>query len=243
MERDSYTFFKLNNMKLNTFILLQLMLITAISSCSKKTESPIALDTVSKVVVNFEGTLYVYQDTFQFSSVAGPEAAILKMNTKVNNGVWEVSHPNCKKCGDNVEVVLVSPYLKEIELISNGKVIAERSIYQKDISIINNGSGTIEYRDLKVDSINTSIKGPGGIKIVGEGAGVINVQLTGSGDYSIDQFPGNKVIAKITGKGNIYTAVKDTLDATISGSGNIFYKGFPTKIEDLTGSGKVLDNN
>jgi len=230
-------------MKSNTIIFLQLILLSVLASCSKMTESPIAIDKVNKVVVNFEGTLYLYQDTFQFASVAGPESAILKMNTRVIDGVWEVAHSSCKKCDEKVEVVLVSPYLQEIELISNGNVIAEQSINQKDISIVNNGTGTIEYRDLIVDSLHTSIQSKGGIKLVGKGANVINAQVSGSGDLVMNQFKVAKLIANILGEGNIFAVVTETLDATISGSGNIYYKGFPKLIKHLSGSGDVIEDN
>ncbi len=212
-------------------------------SCSKQAESPIPLSSVQKVIVNMEGTLYLYQDTFQFASVAGPESAILKMNTTVENGVWEVYHGSCKKCKDNVEVVLVVPNIEQVELISSGNIIAEQSIVQNDISIINKGTGMIEFRDLKVDSLYTVLQSEGGIKLSGEGARVIQVSSRGTGDILMNQFAGINVFANVEKSGNIHTTVIDNLEAVISGSGNVLYKGSPVITQNITGSGKVINNN
>lgn len=212
------------------------------TSCSKKTESPIPLPPVKKIIVDFEGTIYLYQDTFQFASVVGTESAILKMNTTVENGVWEVSHPSCKKCKKDLEVVLVTPYLEQIELKSKALVIAEESITQSDLSIINRGSGKIDFKSLQVDSLNVELASVGEIRLHGSGDRVI-AKNSGSNNIQMDSYVGRVVDATTQDVGSIYTVVTDTLNATIQNSGNVYYKGQPAVFEQVTGTGRVLDNN
>lgn len=237
-------------MKKNSFLAAILGVVLLLTACSgeckkcrgSKSESPIPLSTVESVKVNFSGTLYLYQDTFQFASVAGPEVAITKINTTVENGVWELYYPRCLTCEDEVEVVLVVPNIKQVELIGTGRIIAEQSFQQNHISIINKGTGTINFVDLKVDSLYTSSEGTGKIQLSGSEARVINSQITGTGDLELNQFPGLNVIAKITGAGNVYTTAIETLNATITGSGNVYYKGSPVIQKEITGSGQVIKN-
>lgn len=224
---------------------LAVMLSVACSRECKKcrgseAESPIALGKVESIRVNFAGTLYLYQDTFQFASVAGVEYAILNINRGIENGVWDLYYPRCLTCEEKVEVVLVVPNIKQIELLGTGNIIAERAFQQENITIINRGTGTVKFDNLKVDTLYTAIDGTGNIQLNGEGAKVIKAEINGTGDMELYQFPGLKVLAKISGDGNIFTTIIDLLDATISGTGNIYYKGTPEINKEITGTGQVI---
>ncbi|MCO5232484.1 MAG: DUF2807 domain-containing protein [Chitinophagales bacterium] len=219
-----------------------------ISSCSRECqkcrggniESPIPLDHLESVNVKFQGTLYLYQDTFQFASVLGPEAAILDINRSITDGVWDVSYPDCFACEEKIEVVLVVPNIKEVKLSGSGQVIAEQSFKQSNISIINQGSGSILFSDLSVDSLNSAVDGSGNIRLNGEGARVINANLSGSGEIEMFQFPTTKLNANLSGSGNIFATVIEYLNAVISGSGNVYYKGAASVEKAISGSGSVI---
>lgn len=206
------------------------------------TESPIALDSLQRVSVEFSGTLYLYQDTFQFASVAGREAAINNMNRTIENGTWKVFFTGCLTCEDETEVVLVVPKIQQVELVGSGKIIAEQSFRQNEISIVNKGSGTIEFKQLSVDSLHLSSEGNGKIKLSGEEARVIQVSSTGSGDVEMYQLPGLNILAQLSGSGNIYTTAINTLDVNISSSGNLYYQGAPEITQEISGSGNVIKN-
>ena len=45
----------------------------------------------------------------------------------------------------------------------------------------------------------------------------------------------------ITGSGDVFTFVENSLIAFISGSGNIYLKGNPTINKTITGSGKIIN--
>lgn len=228
--------------------LVTLLTVAVLAACSGeckkcrggKTESPIALGKVESIRVNFPGTLYLYQDTFQFASVAGVEYAILNINKGIENGVWDVYFPRCLTCEEDVEVVLVVPDIKQVEMVGTGRIIAERAFLQENITIINKGTGSIKFDNLKVDSLSAAIEGTGNIQLFGEGARVIQAEIGGTGDLELYQFPGLKVMAKITGAGNILTTAIDLIDAFISGTGNIYYKGSPEIKKEITGTGQII---
>lgn len=221
------------------------ILLTACSKDCKKcrggnTGSPIPLENIHSVKINFAGTVYIYQEDYQMVSVVGPETAIKNINTGVKDGEWDLHFPQCLECEEKVEVNIIVPNIKNIELAGSGKVILENSIRQNEISIIHSGSGSIRVDDLKVDSLYTKLSGSGNVHISGEGARVIESELSGSGDLELYQFPGVEVRSKLTGSGNIFTTVIDILKAWISGSGNVYYKGSPAIEKDVTGSGNVI---
>lgn len=226
-------------------LILAVLLVASCSRDCKKcrggnTGSPIPIERIHSVNVNFGGTVYIYQDTFQMVSVVGPEAAITHINTSVKDGVWDLSYPQCLTCEEKIIVNIVVPEIHTVQINGSGKVIADGKIRQPQIAFINNGSGTIRVDDLMVDSLFVKLDGSGKTQISGEVADVINAELTGSGDIELYQFPGLDVKAKLTGSGNIFTTVINQLKALITGSGNVYYKGSPSIEQEVTGSGKVI---
>lgn len=224
-------------------------MIVILTSCSgdcKKcrggmTGSPIPLESIHSIKANFSGTVYVYQDTFQLISVVGPETAILNINTGVKDGVWDLYYPTCLTCEEKLEVNIIVPDIRMIEMVGSGKIILEGSVRQNELAIINTGSGSIRIDDLKVDSLYVSLSGSGKTQINGEGARAIRSSLEGSGDIELFQFPGLKVESNLSGSGNIFTTVINELKAIITGSGKIYYKGSPTIEQEITGSGSLVE--
>ncbi|MCO5230714.1 MAG: DUF2807 domain-containing protein [Chitinophagales bacterium] len=225
-------------------VLIGFLIVSCSGDCKKCKggfiESPIPLDPVESVNVNFQGTLYLYQDTFQFASVLGPEATILDINRTVRNGVWDLSYPDCFACEDKIEVVLVVPNIKEVKLLGYGNVIAEEKFQQNHISIVNQGSGNIQFAQLSVDSLNCSAEGSGNVSLNGAGARIANVAVSGAGEIELYQFPIINLFAQNSGSGNIYSTVIEYLNAKITGSGSIYYKGSPSVDESNIGSGTVI---
>lgn len=248
METSSKFTFKIKFMSKKNIFLLLLISSFLLSACSKDckkcrgsvTESPIALKKLESVTVSFSGDLYLYQDTFQFASVAGPEVAINSINKTIEEGNWNVFYSSCYKCEKDVEVVLVVPNIKKVELAGSGNIYADESFKQSNITIINKGSGKIIFKQLSVDTLYTSIVGSGNIQLSGAGTQEINATISGAGDLELYQLPSLNIIANITGSGNIFTTAIESINATISGSGNVTYRGAPTVEENITGSGKVI---
>lgn len=234
-------------MKKNIFWLLLsfVFLLTACSRDCKKcrggtTGSPIPVDNIHSIKVNFGGTVYLYQDTFQMISVVGPEAAILNINTGVKDGVWDLYYPQCLSCEEKIEVNIVVPDIRYIELTGSGKIIADKSIRQNTLSVVNTGSGSIRMDDVIADSVYISLSGSGKTQISGKGARTIQAKHSGSGDLELYQFPGLEVEASLTGSGSILTTAINQLKAIITGSGKIYYKGSPLIEQQITGSGSLI---
>jgi hypothetical protein len=248
METSTKHTFKIKFMSKNNIFFLLLISSLLIASCSRdckkcrgsKTESPIALNKLESITVNISGNFYLYQDTFQFASVAGKEVAITSINKDIENGNWNVFYPACITCEDEIEVVLVVPNIKKVELVGSGNIIADEAFKQSNITIINKGSGTITFKQLSVDTLYTSIEGSGNIKLSGEETNEIDASISGSGDLELYQLPGLNILANISGSGSIFTTAINNISANISGSGNVFYQGAPLIEEKSTGSGKVI---
>ena len=235
----------------STLLLIIICFVFIITSCSgdcskcrgSRTGSFIPLEKVEAIKVNFQGNLYLYQDSTQKASVIGPEIAIRNINTHIENGVWEVSYPKCLTCEDQIEVRIGVPNLKSIELNGTGDIIAEEKIAQSNLSIVNNGPGKIIFKDLQLDSLHAVVNGNGSIELFGAGARSSNITINGLGDINMNQFPSLNLIAEIVGQGNLFGTIINNLHAHIVGNGNIYYKGTPVITEDIIGNGKVINNN
>ena len=197
---------------------------------------------VESVNVKFTGTLYLYQDESQFTSAAGTEKSIKKLNKTVENGVWEIEAGNVKN-ENKMEVVLVIPSIKRVELSGGGRIIADESFTQNNIEIINNGSGDIIFNQLKLDSLYTEVNQNGSIKLSGAGSRASKIRNTGSGNFELYQFPIKNVEVETADKGNVFITVIDYIKAHINGSGSIYYQGNPTINKDGSGSGDVIQKN
>jgi hypothetical protein len=71
----------------------------------------------------------------------------------------------------------------------------------------------------------------------------MELHLMGSGSFLGFLLTAETCQVDIVGSGNCETTVTRHLDATIEGSGSLFYKGEPTILEEITGSGRVVNAN
>jgi Putative auto-transporter adhesin, head GIN domain len=93
--------------------------------------------------------------------------------------------------------------------------------------------GSFRFNDLSL-----LISGSGDFSLAGS-AKKVNAKISGSGDIRAFDMPCDTATIRITGSGNVETAVNKNLDATITGSGNITYKGSPAVSTSVTGSGRI----
>jgi len=228
-------------------VLLGLLISGCSGECKKcrgsSTQSPIPVDKIESIVVEFPGTVRLFQDATQVAIVSGPEIAILNINTEVKDGVWRINYPRCITCEENVEITLVVPSIKRIELVSSGNVVADESVQLADLELVNSGSGDIRFDNLKVNTLNIENSGSGKIILKGAQAETVKSKMTGSGEIATYELPANAVEATLTGSGSIFATAITHLKAAISGTGKIYYKGSPAIEQDITGSGELVNSN
>ena len=110
----------------------------------------------------------------------------------------------------------------------------------KELSgVILSGSGKVTIPKITTGEISSTISGSGTITIGGS-ADRQRLDMSGSGRYDAGGLTGSEATAKISGSGDAVVNVSDKLDVTISGSGTLTYSGRPQVIQDISGSGKLI---
>jgi hypothetical protein len=104
------------------------------------------------------------------------------------------------------------------------------------------GSGTIELEAPECRYTYVSILGTGKAELTGKSVAA-KYKIIGSGNIKAFEFPVEVAEVIISGSGNGYVNVSESLDAVLSGSGNLHYIGNPEIDYHLSGSGNLINDN
>jgi len=182
--------------------------------------------------------------------------------TKTDNSTLEIRTTDIFDCLDfrtNPTIVITSPDLESIFSTGSGAFFAD-SISGKTVNLNMSGSGILSAGNVNGNFLKVILSGSGDIKINNASSissdvllsGSGNIELKGQSETSDFKLSGSgKVHSEhwvlgsagiiISGSGDIYTHVDNTLTALISGSGNIFLKGYPKITQTTSGSGRIIN--
>jgi hypothetical protein len=100
------------------------------------------------------------------------------------------------------------------------------------------GSGSVTAAGITTPAISIDMSGSGDVTIDGN-ADNQAVSLSGSGDYDAGNLVSRHSSAEISGSGDVTVNALETLEAEISGSGNATYTGNPQVSQNISGSGEL----
>ena len=204
--------------------------------------------------------IYHKADTVSIS-VRAESNLIPHILTSVKNGRLEVRTDPRNACFDYTHkpvVIVTSPGLNIMELTGSGDFTADNltgnSVNVKstgsgdiftsyisctDLTVTLTGSGDTDIDNTLCQSADFTLTGSGDMSIKGTGnSGTMRV--TGSGNIEAREFTLITAVETITGSGDIFTHVVNSLVAVISGSGNIHLTGNPAINQTITGSGRII---
>ena len=188
----------------------------------------------------------IKQGEIQEIKVTGYPNIIKELNRSVNNKHWEIRlDDGCYKNADySVEITI--PSLSEAELTGSGNIIVYDFIEQGDQTYRVLGSGNLSMgANTGTEALNVFLTGSGNITCNADFTDLksLDINITGSGDFSGFSIQTNTCDIIVSGSGNSNVYVQDDLNVSINGSGNVNYKGNPLITSSITGSGKVVDSN
>ncbi|NDV58099.1 head GIN domain-containing protein [Bacteroides sp. 519] len=157
-----------------------------------------------------------------------------KRNTSINNP-------------GKLEIRVSAPDVSTMTVHGSGDIYIEKGINtNKDLSFNVHGSGDIQGKNLKCNTLAASVHGSGDINFSGvscsnidanvHGSGDIvlngkarnaSYHVSGSGDITANGLQANNVEAYVNGSGDIRCFATDKLSGKVSGSGDVGYKGNP----------------
>lgn len=153
------------------------------------------------------------------TSVSAQENLLPLLETAVVNGTLYISFgSHVIETDSTIRIDISSPEVQELTFSGSGSVVS----------------------NLGIASIN--LPGNGDITCVGE-TEQVSVRLSGTGAINLDEMTSRKAQVKITGNGNVSLHVTDNLDVTIQGLGVVYYSGTPQIQQNISGNGKVVEQN
>jgi len=169
-----------------------------------------------------------------------------ELKTNFSGDKWLIKLVN--GCYKNYEltIYITTPYLDHAVLNGSG------SIEISDLSDVGNlylgleGSGDIKVNNFEgVENLSVFIDGSGDINTEGIFTDIqrLDVRIEGSGNYYGYPVKSEECSVKIDGSGGCEISAGSKLDVTIEGSGNVYYRGAPSITTNISGSGRVIDDN
>lgn len=185
-----------------------------------------AVDEFDKVEQAGIGKVIITQGTpgpYPITAVA--ESNILE---KINIGVVDETLVVEQDCGVSLRptqeplFLVTLPLCKRLGLSGAGDIETDGILTGDTVSIILQGAGNIDA-ELEVNSVVAVLSGAGDIDLEGK-SDAADLSITGAGEIDADNLSTKTCNAVITGSGDIFVRVKNTLYAAIHGTGDIIYR-------------------
>lgn len=162
----------------------------------------------------------VYDDNAGIT-LTGSENLVRHLRTKVSNGKLTLDYDQDQINYEDVEVTIRLPFFRELSMNGRRSLTTHGTFEPTDHVIISShGENDMTAMDSFV-------------------SGSVDISLTGNGKLDFRTLSTQNAKASITGNGNMYIKVAQTLKAEIEGNGHIYYLGNPNVTSDIKGKGSV----
>lgn len=221
--------------KLNLFIVM--ILCIACSSSKKVTEtldSPMAdfsdntvitksfpLKNAEKLNANFVGTIHYTQGKHYKCSASGKAQFINQLEIYEEGNTLYIKDQSKSKQKAKIDIYITTPTLNA--LYSNGvsDFKAEMPLTLKDITIDNNGVGSVDISEVTCQTAHINTRGVGSLTMNFKKANSLNANISGVGNFTC-KANANTVTVKNSGVGNVKLDTKSAhTSVSNSGVGNL----------------------
>lgn len=166
------------------------------------------------------------------------------ISTEVENGVLEIETKDCNCINSSgIKLTVYTPVIDEIEVNGSGEIFANSTIMAEKISFNINGSGDINFKDLRADNYSVEVNGSGDVELSGKSSRTGEIEINGSGDVNTSNVPTSAMAISVAGSGTVEISPTAALDVDIAGSGDVIYHGKPTIQSSIVGSGDLIQKN
>lgn len=184
--------------------------------------------------------------TFSVQATGHPNIIDL-VSTSVSNGIWVISFKN-HECISNYQLSfeITIPSIKQIISSGSGDILVNNFSNESELNIDMKGSGNLILNEFEgITEFDVRLSGSGSFTGNNDISNLdtLKISNTGSGNYLAFAINSNNCTVNSSGSGDCEVTVQNTLNTTISGSGNVSYKGSPTIIQNITGSGSLINAN
>lgn len=190
--------------------------------------------------VNLEGSMDVVltQGATQAVEVEAQANLIELIETKVVNGIWEITMKDRYSTDKTFTVHITAPVIDQVHVDGSGDVTSNGTFISgaMELAVAGSGNITIAFNSKKVDA---DIAGSGDMVLSGT-ADKLKVSVAGSGDVDARNLKTADAVVNIAGSGDVVLDASQSVEASIAGSGDVSYSGAPARISrNVMGSGDV----
>jgi hypothetical protein len=132
---------------------------------------------------------------------------------------------------------ITSPNLDQVELRGAGRALIGR-LKSDQLAVSVDGAGDVRLTNQTLGACRIKIAGAGNIKAAGI-ATTQQIDITGTGNFSGEQFVGETVKVNIAGAGRAKVHATEDLAVDIGGVGSVTYVGDPRIRPNVQGLGRV----
>ncbi|MGI9531559.1 head GIN domain-containing protein [Lutimonas sp.] len=206
----------------------------------------LTLETFSAIEAMGSMNIVISQGSEQKVEVTGHANIIDRIETSVNNEVWEIKLKDGSYKNADLSFSIIIPELNAASMEGSGDIDINDFTSKENVFLRIIGSGDIQLdENTGCENLNMVIEGSGNINANGAFSDLVNVDIEIIGSGSSDGFvlEADQVEINIVGSADCSVTANATLKVTIDGSGSVRYKGEPVIESDISGSGKIINSN
>lgn len=186
--------------------------------------------------------IFITQDSSYLLKAEGPERRLGHLTTTVSNARLRIEETGNSYWYSSTPKVYISQQLFDELYFSGSGDFSSNGILCSVNTVKNYGSGDVNL-NLWGNLLNVYNNGSGDYYLDGT-IGFVRYDLHGSGDVHAEDMITTRADVEMSGSGDVYISVSDTLHAVLNGSGDLYYKGTPAYVNIQTnGSGNVIHVN
>ena len=198
-------------------------------------ERNVELATFTGIEVDGSIQVTIEKGPEQKITVSAQPELIALLNTDVNGNVWNIRTSQCWSSDAEYTIHIVTPSLLNSIDVHGSSDVRSDDVFDE---LSTGGSGSITVSGINGKKLDLAISGSGTITIRGT-CSELNASLSGSGDLNGKELTANEADLKVSGSGSATITAISKLIANVSGSGEIRYGGKPNVESSISGSGSV----
>jgi hypothetical protein len=187
------------------------------------------------------GTVNFTQDDATTLSVEAEPEALPLITTEVRDGTLHIQTKLLSVKAIHLKhppvYSITSPNLDQVDLRGAGRALIGR-LKSDQLVVSVDGAGDVRLTNQTLGACRIKIAGAGNIRAAGI-ATTQEIDITGTGNFSGDQFAGETVKVNIAGAGRAKVHATEDLAVDIGGVGSVTYVGEPRLRPNVQGLGRV----
>jgi hypothetical protein len=145
---------------------------------------------------------------------------------------------------DHFKIFITVDTLKVVDLRQGGEVWVEDIMKTDSLFILISGDAEVNVANLMTEEVFVNISGSGEVRLTAlDTIENMNCNFSGIGSYFGYDAVCRNAVVDVSGAGLIQTTVSQNLEVNVSGQADVYYRGYPTIIENISGTGQVIDAN